>query len=96
MRRWTKEKKKYLDGRKRYCFICDTEIEKMTLDEKYVTKRVVNVCPNCSKITYGYYEEEKILVKELRDFLGKSDYWMIKYLVIIARKFVKQFVCTAN
>ncbi len=76
--------------RKRYCYICDTEIEKWTITDKDFGEQIEDVCKECSKITYGYYKEEKELVKELRDWLSKNDYWKIEYIVAILRKFLKK------
>lgn len=76
--------------KKRYCCVCDTEIEEWTITDKDIGDSLEDVCKKCSKITYGYFKEEKELVKSLRNYLSPNDYWRIEYIIIIFRNFLRK------
>lgn len=70
------------NGEKRWCPECEQELELKLVDNTESW-----VCPSCSKITDGYYGEETELVKSLRGYLFKSEWWRIDTLVNIFRKY---------
>ena len=76
--------------RKKYCCVCDTEIEKWTITDKDFGDQIEDVCKKCSKITYGYYKEERDFVKGLRDFLSPDSYWEIEIILNIFRNLLKK------
>ena len=66
----------------RYCTYCDTPIVNQKVDDIPCV-----YCNKCSRIEWGYEENEKELVGELREYLGKQRYYQIADLLIIFKKY---------
>jgi len=69
------------------CCQCNTQLEIEVVDE-----RDTPVCPECSRVEYGYMEHEESFVLHLQRGLHASDVYLVARILNAARMHARELV----